>query len=108
MAVGADGFFKKELVGRIMLVHEEAVWEIEADAAERIARGTYCWSLFSTKSRKRSVTATSSADTIGLPVSGTFVSFAAPSGSLTADPSGSLTVDEFNPPTTPVFWSGLN
>jgi hypothetical protein len=37
MAVGASGLFKKVLVGRVMLVNEEAVWEIEADAAERIA-----------------------------------------------------------------------
>ena len=36
------------------------------------------------KSRKRSVTATPLAATLGLPVSGTFVSFATPSGSGTA------------------------
>jgi hypothetical protein len=37
VAIGASGLFEQILVGRVVLIDQEPVREIEADAAKRIA-----------------------------------------------------------------------
>jgi hypothetical protein len=37
MAVGAAHLLEQILVGRVVLINEETVWEIEANTAKRIA-----------------------------------------------------------------------